>query len=54
MFALGGGNAVWLPEKGRGFRFEDTRITDPPQFQKLVAVIAIAFAWAHRVSEWRH
>jgi len=40
--------------KGRGFRFEDTRITDPLRIQKLVAVLAIAFAWAHRVGEWRH
>lgn len=40
--------------KGRGFRFEDTHITDPERIQKLVAVLAIAFAWAHRVGEWRH
>lgn len=40
--------------KGRGFRFEDTHITDPQRIQKLVAVLAIAFAWAHRVGEWRH
>jgi len=40
--------------KGRGFRFEDTRITDPHRIQKWVAVLAIAFAWAYRVGEWRH
>ena len=40
--------------KGRGFRFEDTHITDPERIKKLVAVLAIAFAWAHRVGEWRH
>jgi len=40
--------------KGRGFRFEDTHITNPERIKKLVAVLAIAFAWAHRVGEWRH
>lgn len=40
--------------KSRGFRFEDTHITDPDRIQKMVAVLAIAFAWAHRVGEWRH
>lgn len=40
--------------KTRGFRFEDTRITQPERIQKLVAVLAIAFAWAHRIGEWRH
>jgi hypothetical protein len=40
--------------KGRGFRFEDTHITDPVRIQKLLAVLAIAFAWSHRVGEWRH
>ena len=40
--------------KGRGFRFEDTHMSDPDRIQKLVAVLAIAFAWSHRVGEWRH
>ena len=40
--------------KGRGFRFEDTHMTEPDRIKKLVAVLAIAFAWSHRVGEWRH
>ena len=40
--------------KTRGFRFEDTHMTDPQRIQKLVAVLAIAFSWAHRMGEWRH
>lgn len=40
--------------KGRGFRFKDTHMTDPVRIQKLIAVLAIAFAWSHRVGEWRH
>lgn len=39
--------------KGRGFHFEDTRITQLARIEKLVAVLAIAFCWAHRVGEWR-
>lgn len=40
--------------RSRGFRFEDTHITHPERIQKLVGVLAIAFAWSHRVGEWRH
>jgi len=40
--------------KGRGFRFEDTHITDLERIKKLTAVLALAFAWAHRIGEWRH
>ena len=40
--------------KSRGFRFEDTHITDPEKIKKLVGVLAIAFAWSHRIGEWRH
>jgi hypothetical protein len=38
--------------KGRGFNFEDTRITASDRIDKMVAVLAIAFAWSHRVGEW--
>lgn len=37
--------------KGRGFRFEDTHITDLERVKKLTAVLAIGFVWAHRVGE---
>jgi hypothetical protein len=39
--------------KGRGFRFEDTHITDMEKISKLTALLAIGFAWAHKVGEWR-
>lgn len=40
--------------KGRGFRFEDTRLTDLKRIEKLVSVLALAFSWAHKVGDWRH
>lgn len=39
--------------KGRGFRFEDTRLTKLDRIEKMVGVLAIAFSWAHCVGEWR-
>ena len=39
--------------KGRGFRFESTHITKLERIEKLVAVLAIAFCWAHKVGEWQ-
>jgi len=40
--------------KSRGFRFQDTRLTRPERLSKLIAVLALAFYWAHRVGEWLH
>ena len=40
--------------KGRGFNFEDTHITDKERIKKLVALLAIAFTWAHRTGEWQN
>lgn len=40
--------------KTRGFRFESTHMTDPARISKLVAILAIAFCWAHLVGEWLH
>ncbi len=40
--------------KGRGFSFEDTDITDKARIKKLVALLAIAFTWAHRTGEWQN
>ena len=40
--------------KGRGFHMEDTRLTDPVRFKKMVALLAIAFCWAHKAGEWKH
>jgi len=40
--------------KSHGFHFEETHITAPDRLEKLVAVLAIGFCWAHKVGEWRH
>lgn len=39
--------------KGRGFHFEDTHITNLDRIKKLLVLLAIAFAWAHKMGEWR-
>ncbi len=38
--------------KGRGFRFEDTHVTDLKRIKKIVAMLAIGVAWAHKTGEW--
>lgn len=38
--------------KSRGFNLEDTHMTVPARLDKLLALLALAFAWAHRVGEW--
>jgi hypothetical protein len=38
--------------KGRGFNFEDTRITALDRIDKMVAVLAITFAWAQVTGQW--
>jgi Transposase DDE domain len=38
--------------KGRGFRFEETHLTDLERIKKLMAVLAMGFVWAHRIGEW--
>lgn len=40
--------------KGRGFNFEDTHVINQERIQKLLALLAIAFCWAHKTGEWRH
>ena len=39
--------------KTRGFRLEETHLTQRDRLEKLVGVLAIAFSWVHRVGEWR-
>lgn len=39
--------------KSRGFRFEDTHLTDPERIAKLIALLALAFVWAYRAGEIR-
>lgn len=38
--------------KSRGFRLEDTHLTDPERLGKLVALLALTFCWAFVVGEW--
>ena len=48
----------WLIEtlfkdfKRTGFRFEETHLTEGERIEKLFALMAIAFCWAHLVGEW--
>jgi hypothetical protein len=39
--------------KSKGFRFEETHMTHLERIEKLIAVMAIGFAWAHKLGEWR-
>ena len=38
--------------KRTGFNFEDTHLTKGERIEKLFALVAIAFCWAHLVGEW--
>ncbi len=38
--------------KSRGFRLEETHVTDPERLRKLLALLALAFCWAVIVGEW--
>jgi hypothetical protein len=38
--------------KTRGFNFEDTRLVSSHKLDKLIVLLAIAFAWAHLIGEW--
>jgi hypothetical protein len=39
--------------KSRGFNLEDTHLLPPERIAKLLAVLAIAFAFAHATGQWR-
>lgn len=39
--------------KGRGFRFEETHMSQHDRIEKLMALLMIGFCWAHKVGEWR-
>jgi hypothetical protein len=39
--------------KGRGFRFEETHMTKHDRLSTLIAVLAVAFCWAHKIGEWK-
>lgn len=38
--------------KSRGFRLEETHVIEPERLKKLIALLALAFCWAHIVGEW--
>ena len=40
--------------KGRGFHFEEMHLTHYFRIKKMMALLAIALAWAHKVGEWQH
>jgi len=40
--------------KTRGFNLEDTHITQEDRLQKLVAILALTFAWCHQIGLWLH
>jgi hypothetical protein len=40
--------------KTRGFNLEDSHLTDGVRLEKLIALLALAFTWAHLVGEWIH
>jgi hypothetical protein len=39
--------------KSRGWRFEETHIINQKRIEKLIALLAIGFVWAHKMGEWR-
>jgi hypothetical protein len=38
--------------KSRGFRLEETHVVHPERLKKLLALLALAFCWAHVIGEW--
>ena len=39
--------------KGRGFNFEDTHLIRAEKIEKLMALLSLAFCWAHKIGEWK-
>ena len=40
--------------KSRGFKFEETHLTNPERISKLLSLLTLALCWCLRVGEWRH
>jgi hypothetical protein len=40
--------------KGRGFHLEETRLTHYFRIKKVMALLTLAFCWAHKAGEWQH
>ncbi|MFS8035483.1 IS4 family transposase [Xanthobacter sp. AM11] len=43
---------LFAASKTRGLNLEDTHITNPERIAKLIAVLAVAFTFAHTTGEW--
>jgi hypothetical protein len=39
--------------KTKGWRFEDTRVIQTKRIEKLLALLAVGFVWAHKIGEWK-
>src|ERR1700712_1482628 len=44
---------LFAATKTRGLNLEDTHLTHPDRIAKLIAVLAVAFSFAHAMGEWR-
>src|SRR5215212_8134966 len=44
---------LFAATKTRGFNFEDTHLVHPDRIGQLLAVLAVAFAFAHATGEWQ-
>ena len=57
---LGGYKRCWEIEtlfkalKSQGFDFAATHLTELDRIEKLLALLAIVFCWAHLLGEWLH
>ena len=40
--------------KGRGFELEQTRLIRYARIKKVIALLAVAFCWAHKTGQWKH
>jgi hypothetical protein len=50
---VGDRDALFAATKTRGFNLEDTHLVHPDRIGKLLAVLAVAFAFAHATGEWQ-
>ena len=39
--------------KRTGFKFQETHITKPDRIERLIVLMSVALAWAHKIGEWR-
>ncbi len=53
VFPLRGGIETWFGcLKTRGFCLESTHLKDRDRLKKFIALLTLAFCWAHRVGQW--